>query len=69
MLVGGIISLEISVLFQSSLLGFSPCSHLAKLTFGKVLLSIRYPTDIYISWREGEAGKKIKLLCPVILII
>lgn len=42
---------------------------LAKLTFGKVLLLICCSTDIYISWREGEAGKKIKLLCSVILII
>lgn len=44
-------------------------AYLANLTFEKVFLLINCYTDIYISWREEEAGKKIKLLCLVILII
>lgn len=43
--------------------------YLANLTFEKVFLLIEGYTDIYISWREEEARKKIKLLCLVILII
>lgn len=44
-------------------------AYVANLTFEKVFLLIECYTDIYISWREEEAGKKIKLLCLVILII
>lgn len=44
-------------------------AYLANLTFEKVFLLIDCYTDIYISWREEEAGEKIKLLCLVILII